>query len=398
MNPNDPQFQIAQAIFKDLCDNISQWLPQAENDHLNQIIEQYGVESVEYKEEAKRLILKYLDQANEWIEDHAHVEYTQETTFSPGNSSVNGSDSTQGTDGVNDAEEDGTIEAPEYSRGDVMSTSSLDGDYRAGTDRQVGRYKHEDSASGVSATLAMAKQDLTAAANALAQYLKNKLGDNYDPIFDEYINKAINLTLDDLNATRRDDSDSDKGNDNNHTDAFEIFSRRQWRSHDRAFVYDVRAVVDHFFDEFDALCANNGKTAEEVQAEKEAEAAKAAQEKAGYQALWELDINEAADEAGVDDVTAVPTGNNQFAEIQEKAQNDILKPLIAKIREKMAGKGIPDSDLETILNEAADAAVANPNNWASTSNNYTYLIDEDKLTDIFNQNIKKAIKARGYEF
>ena len=72
--------------------------------------------------------------------------------------------------------------------------------------------------------------------------------------------------------------------------------------------------------------------------------------------------------------------------------------MIAKIREKMAGKGIPDSDLETILNEAADAAVANPNNWASTSNNYTYLIDEDKLTDIFNQNIKKAIKARGYEF
>ena len=60
----------------------------------------------------------------------------------------------------------------------------------------------------------------------------------------------------------------------------------------------MRAVVNHVFDEFDALCANNGKTAAEVQAEKDAEAAKAAQEKAGYQALWELDINEAADEAG----------------------------------------------------------------------------------------------------
>ena len=42
MNPNDPQFQIAQGILKDLADNISQWLPQSEIDNLNAIADHVG--------------------------------------------------------------------------------------------------------------------------------------------------------------------------------------------------------------------------------------------------------------------------------------------------------------------------------------------------------------------
>ena len=79
MNPDDPQYQIAAGIFNDLSEHLTQWCSQADIDALDQVAAQYGVESAEYKEKLKEVILANLDQANEWVEDHAHVEYTPES-------------------------------------------------------------------------------------------------------------------------------------------------------------------------------------------------------------------------------------------------------------------------------------------------------------------------------
>ena len=79
MNPDDPQYQIAAGIFNDLTEHLTQWCSQADIDALDQVAAQYGVESSEYKEKLKEVILANLDQANEWVENHAHVEYTPES-------------------------------------------------------------------------------------------------------------------------------------------------------------------------------------------------------------------------------------------------------------------------------------------------------------------------------
>ena len=65
MNPNDPQYQIAEGIFNDLVDNLYQWCPQSDIDALDEIAAQYGTESAEYKDKLKEVLLANLDQANE---------------------------------------------------------------------------------------------------------------------------------------------------------------------------------------------------------------------------------------------------------------------------------------------------------------------------------------------
>ena len=163
--------------------------------------------------------------------------------------------------------------------------------------------------------------------------------------------------------------------------------------------YSIKSVADAFFAEFNSMCANDGKSTAEVEAEKKAAEEKAAKEKSGYQTLYNMDFDSAADDAGVPDtVTAVPTGSNQFSEIQAKAEQDILDPLKAKIKSQMSGKGVDDADLDELLENAATDALANPNKWATTTNNYTYTINSNALIDLFKDAVKTGIKAKGYEF
>ena len=69
-----------------------------------------------------------------------------------------------------------------------------------------------------------------------------------------------------------------------------------------------------------------------------------------------------------------------------------------KIKDKLKDSGIPDSDLDNILTHAAETALANPSNWADTTNNYTYTISSSKLIDIFQSTVKSAVKSKGYDF
>ena len=68
------------------------------------------------------------------------------------------------------------------------------------------------------------------------------------------------------------------------------------------------------------------------------------------------------------------------------------------MRSQLSGKGVPDDELEELLDNAATDALANPNKWATTSNNYTYTINSNQLIDFFKDAVKTGIKAKGYEF
>ena len=85
-------------------------------------------------------------------------------------------------------------------------------------------------------------------------------------------------------------------------------------------------------------------------------------------------------------------------EIQAKAEKDILEPLKNKIKSQFSGSDIPEDELEELLENAAKDALANPNKWATTTNNYTYTINSNKLIDLFKDAVKTGIKAKGYEF
>ena len=185
----------------------------------------------------------------------------------------------------------------------------------------------------------------------------------------------------------------------------EIKNSNYWAGTDRkgcnakksCAVVSVKGTIDKFFEVFDSLCGN--KTEAQKAAEQQAAAQEAEQKKSGYKALYDFDIDSAADDAGVPDtVTVVPTGSNQFSEIQKKAEDDVLKPIIDKMRSQLSGKGVPDDELEELLDNAATDALANPNKWATTSNNYTYTINSNQLIDLFKDAVKTGIKAKGYEF
>ena len=45
MNPNDPQYQIAEDIFNDLVDNLYQWCPQSDIDALDEIADMAATEN-----------------------------------------------------------------------------------------------------------------------------------------------------------------------------------------------------------------------------------------------------------------------------------------------------------------------------------------------------------------
>lgn len=387
MNPNDPQYQIASDIFDDLVDNMKQWCPASDLAALDEIAAQYGTNSVQYKTKLKEVLLANLDQANEWIDGHSHVEFKQDTSFDP----VSEADKAKADAAAAEAEKN---KVPEYDRRSVIENSGYYADYQFNTMKKGG-WKKGDSRSEDAHRSAL--EQMEPIINALINSLKAQLGDQWTSEMDNIALKVKRELLDGYFQTTDESICNDEKIKKSDvwatTDCKTRWGHRQYEA-----IVSVKNLTDAFFTKFDAICKNGGKTDAEVAAEKKAAEEKAAKEKAGYQTLYNMNMKSVGSEAGVRDVTVVPTSNNQYAEIQEKAQNDIIKPLKNKIKEKLKNSNIPESELDRILTYAEETALANPSNWASTSNNYTYTISSSKLIELFQDAVKSAVKSKGYDF
>ncbi len=381
MDPTDPQYNIAKDIFDKLCANVNQWLPVSEQKDLDKIAKEFGHNSAEYKEKLQKVLIEYLDQADEWIEEHTHVKNVNSgsltETDKPG-----GSD-----DGSTGETENKTASIPgSYDRNNVMYNSAISSDYTAGISRNSDYA--EQSKGMLSSMTTQARADLESAAASL----RATLGENCTPEVEAYITKAIQNTLNSFSAeVDRHNSDSFDCTSN----TFE-FHRRSGTKKGR-MLYNVKNLVNVFFDNFNSLCANNGKTPAEVEAEKKAAEEKKAKETAAYQSLYNTNISSIAQDAGISNSVQVVSPKSA-ADIQKKAETDILGPLKAKIKAQFVGKGISDADLNTILENASKAALTDCTEWATTSNNYVYTIDTNLLINKFQSNVKTIINNKGYNF
>lgn len=368
MDPSDPQYQIAKGIFDDLCANIDQWLPVTAQQELDNVAAEYGVESNEYKVALKEILLRYLDQANEWIDDHAHVKNTSSTT------DLSGADSSGSSGGTTDGSS-GTGNVPEYDKIDVLTTAGLANAYSRGDKRTVESTNNSES-NRRKELQEMMDVDLDILANALI----SSLGTQLTSEMQSYINKA-------------------KANVAAKTDLIKTSSKHHGflNAHVKTLgEYTVKDVADAFFNEFNTLCANNGKSSEQVAAEEKAAEEKAANEKAGYQSLYNTDFNSVASEVGANkDVQVV--NPSSAADIQAKAESNILNPIKQSIISKFSGK-ISESDLQTLLDNAAAAALADCTEWATSSNYVVYTIDSSLLISKFQENVRTIIKNKGYDF
>lgn len=375
MNPDDPQYQIATEIFNNLIDTMHQWCPQSDLQALDAIAAQYGTESAEYKEKLKEVILNNLDQANEWIEDHDHLEYKVDASVNQG------------------AEQEGGTQEnkpPEYDVTKVLEAAGLLDEYDANS-MKTGEW-HEDGDQ--SDTQAAAARDAQRAIIKLCEQLGNalraELGDAWTPEMDTYLAQVQEHMLAGYFWTRQ-ESICDDGAIKNDTD-WATTDCKSSGAKDTRFVISYKNFANEFFKVFDSLSNANSLTPEE----KEAEKAEKEKKKSNYQSLYGANLNSIAASAGIKDVTVVPTGSNQYYDIQEKAESEVIQPLIDELKGKYPN--IPEAELLELLEAAGTAALANPNEWATTTNNYTYTIDADALIDIFEEYVKEGIKSKGYEF
>lgn len=386
MNPNDPQYQIASQIFDDLVANMKQWCPESDLAELDEIAAEYGTNSVQYKDKLKEVLLANLDQANEWIDDHNHVEFKENASFDP----VSEADKAKAEANAAEAEKN---KVPEYDQRSVIENSgywsqysshkNLCGDWRSGEGRNE-------------QVPVDAQAIMEPIINGLISALKAQIGDAWTSDMDNYCLKIKRELFDGFFITKDEDIC-----DNGAIKGDWYWATTDCKGHKggtKRAVVDVENLTNRFFEKFNALCKNGGKTDAEVAAEKKAAEEKAAKEKAGYQTLYNMNMKSVGSEAGVKDVTVVPTSNNQYAEIQEKAQTDIITPLKNKIKEKLKNSNIPESELDRILTYAEETALSNPSSWASTSNNYTYTISSSKLIELFQNAVKSAVKSKGYDF
>lgn len=374
MNPDDPQYQIATEIFNNLIDTMHQWCPQSDLQALDAIAAQYGTESAEYKEKLKEVILNNLDQANEWIEDHDHLEYKVDASVNLG------------------AEQEGGTQEnkpPEYDKTKVLSAAGLSGLYNSdymwsgGWHEKGSKDECQERAKGDAIT------QLSAYISQLATALRAQIGDAWTQEMEDYLAKVEAYIYDGFFITDDEDicdNGKIKTNDWATTDC------KGGGGGDFRAIISVQNLTDAFFAEFDRLCKAGGKTQAEIDAEK----AEKEKKKSNYQSLYGANLNSIATSAGIKDVTVVPTGSNQYYDIQEKAESEVVQPLIDELKGKYPN--IPEAELLELLEAAGTAALANPNAWATTTNNYTYTIDADALIDIFEEYVKEGIKSKGYEF
>ena len=395
MNPNDPQYQIAKEVFDELCANTSQWLPDADLEELNQIAEEFGVNSAEYKTRLQEILLANLDQAQEWIEDHSHVEYVDEgilgsASDSTGTNGTNGANGT--TDGTTGSTEDSSTTqdiTSAYNKNSVLNDSGVLSEYTKGTWKSdLCSYKDggRDKDKTASNARAVATDYATNILNAIETALINQLGEKCTEEIKNYISTAKTNAL------------TNTGN----------WQSIEWEG---AFLSDknrgyfgkcnTKALVDDFFNQFNSLCQNNGKSTEEVAAEQQAAQQQAAQQEETYKTLYQMDMFDVADEAGVDkdeDISVVLT-DNSTTRIKEKALEEVLQPLMNQIKSKLSGKGMSDSEIETLLDSIGTTTLNKVNQWASSTSGYTtYIIDTEKLISMFESDAKAAVKAKGYSF
>ncbi len=379
MDPSDPQYVIAKNIFDDLSKNANQWCPQSDMDELNEVAAQYGTDSAEYKAKLQEVLLKNLDQANEWVEEHTHVENVNSGSLEEVDDSQ-GTDGTQGTTG-SDSGDESTGTVPDYDKSVVLDGAGILSDYTNNTVWKSEKVNRSNKSQDECRNQALAKSSAYAESvlNNVISSLQTQLGDQYTEEIQEYISKAKELAL----------------SDNSWQDT-------QWHkavlNKNKGFTStcEVKTLVDKFFEEFNTLCANKGKSTAEVEAEKKAEEEKAEREKAGYQNVYNADFGSLAQEAGADEDVQVVNASSA-ADIKAKAESEIIVPLKNKLVTKYAGD-IPASELEDLLDRAASATLSDCTDWATTTNNYVYTIDADKVISLFQDNVKQAIKNKGYEF
>ena len=396
MDPTDPQYQIAKGIFDELCASTSQWLPNSDMEELDAVAQQYGTNSAEYKAKLQEILLKNLDQANEWVEEHTHVKNPNSVGQVGSVESVEGTTDSTETEGTTNSTAD---IAGSYNKNDILYNTSLYSAYTTNETSVCSGYgkKNDVIDEGKTNFANEARTKLTEVGEALKAELQASMGENYDSaVIDEYVQKAIQSTIDYYlsDIPTSDKHGGDGGNYRTEEDSL-VYIRRTRRK--GRMGYNNKQLIDHFFNEFDSLCTNNGKTAEEAAADKAAAEEKAAKEKSAYQTLYNMQMSSLANEAGVNkDIQVVNVSS--AADIQAEAENKILAPIMEKIKSKLAGKGIPDSDLQTVLDNAASAALADCTQWATTSNNYVYTIDTSELVSRFENNVKTIIKNKGYDF
>lgn len=374
MDPNDPQYVIAKGIFDDLTAHVNQWLPDSDLEELNSIAAEYGTNSAEYKAALKSILLKNLDQAQEWIDDHAHVKNTGMGSLTDIDSSggTNGPDGTDGTESTT-----GTV--PDYDKSKVLDGAGMLADYTNNTNHKCDSIslKGKSSDQARNEALAKANEYASQVLDQVISSLTSQLGDSYNDEIQTYISKAKEATLSDTGSWR--DYEYDKG-------------MLRKNRHYTGFV-KTQPLINKFFSEFNTLCTNKGKTTAEVEADKKAAEEKAAREKSAYQSIYNTDFKSVASEAGANkDIQVV--NPSSAADIQAKAESDILIPIKNKIIAKYSGT-ISTSDLQTMLDNAAKAALSDCTEWATTSNNYVYSIDTGKLISKFQENVKTIINNKG---
>ena len=380
MDPSDPQYQIAKSVFDELCAHTNQWLPDSDLEMLNDIAEKYGTNSAEYKAVLQDVLLSNLDQANEWVEDHTHVSNNNTSLDELGSSS-----GTDGTGSSDDSASDG--DNVEYDKSAVLSGSGLSGRYNNNEMWHGDWHKKDTNASyndGIN--------EMTTILNNLINALAIELGDQYTDEVAANAQQAMNAVLGGFVITE----------DESIIDDQKIKNSEYWAGTDRkgpnarksCAVVSVKGVIDKFFEVFDSLCGN--KTEAQKAAEAQAEEEQAAKEEAVFKELYNMDMHSVASEADADDDVQV-VNVSSASEIQAKAESEILQPLINKIKSKLSGKGLSDSEITTALEQCAEYALSYTTEWASTSNNYVYTIDADKLIDKFEEAVKAIVKNRGYD-
>ena len=376
MDPTDPQYQIAKGVFDDLCAHASQWLPDTDMDELDAVAAEYGTNSAEYKAKLQEILLKNLDQAQEWVEEHTHVKNTSASGSLIENDTT--TDGTGGTDGT-DGSENTTGTIPDYDKSSVLNSAGLLADYTNNTIWQSEKVNRSGKSQEECRSQALAKSSAYAESvlSQVESTLIAQLGDQCTEEIQKYIAKAKQTAL-----------------ENKSWQSTEWHSAMLNKNKGFTSTCEVRTLVDIFFNEFNTLCQNKGKTNAEVEAEKKAAEEKAAREKSAYQSIYNTDYQSLASEVGANKDIQVVNASSA-AEIQSKAESEILNPIKNKIKAQYAGT-ITASDLQNMLDNAATAALSDCTEWASTTNNYVYTIDSSLLISKFQENVKTIIQNKGY--
>lgn len=383
MDPSDPQYQIAKDVFDELCANINQWLPDSDLEMLNDIAEQYGTNSAEYKAVLQDVLLSNLDQANEWVEDHSHVVNNTASLEELG--STDGTDGTDGTGSSDGSESDG--DNVEYDKNAVLNGSGLSGRYN-NNEMWHGNWHKKD----LDASYNDGITEMTTILNNLVNALSIELGDQYTDEVAANAQQAMNAVLGGFVITE----------DEGIIDDQKIKNSEYWAGTDRkgvnarksCAVVSVKGTIDKFFEVFDSLCGN--KTEEQKAAEAQAAEEQAAREEAAFKEMYNMDMHSVAAEADADDDVQV-VNVSSASEIQAKAESEILEPLMEKVRSKLQGKGISDADITSALQQCAEYALSYTSDWAATTNNYVYTIYADKLIDKFEEAVKALVQNKGYD-